>query len=237
MAVHSLSLLLLAAGIVVAWTEDNLTDADWKVEVVGTASDKPVEEEMDDGDLDTKEMDGRNLRTEPKFCRENVVPKDQFGHLNLKEAKKCWKCTDRLNTACHKPHVFHGEYCETQCPRGHHPAVTTTQCLNGHFHPHSWHCLRDHQVWEWCPSKHRKDFEDVPWCIHANTQRHHCSSSDCCWLHGRGCVMKHFSSSSSYGAIVLWVLLGLLLVVAGGVGVYFLTKKKKKRSRNISAVE
>jgi len=203
----------------------------------GAEADKPVEEEMDDGDLDTQEMDDRNLRREPKFCRQHVVPKDKFGHLNLEEAKKCRQCRDRRNTICHKRHVLHGQHCETQCPKGHHPAVSSTQCLNGRFHPHYWHCVRDRRVWEWCPSKDHKEYEDVPWCVHAGTQKHHCPSSDCCWLHGRGCVMKHFSSSSSLGAIVLWSLLGLLLVIGGGVGVYFCTKKKKKKSRTVSAVE
>merc|ERR1712137_690407 len=45
-----------------------------------------------------------------------------------------------------------------------------------------------------------------------------CDPTHCCWKRGRGCLMTHFSSSSSVGAIILWVLLALLLLGAGVFG-------------------
>merc|ERR1712137_1384781 len=58
----------------------------------------------------------------------------------------------------------------------------------------------------------------APFCIHAGTRSRDCDPTHCCWKRGRGCLMTHFSSSSSVGAVILWVLLALLLLGAGLFG-------------------
>merc|ERR1712137_250458 len=176
------------------------------------------------------DMDERNLRREPRFCRRHVVPKDGWGHLNLHEAKKCRRCRDRRDTICHAKHKIHGQYCQTQCRKGFHPSVKRTQCLNGRFHPRWWRCVRNHhhrRSWQWCPRDHQKG---APFCIHADTKSHECNPEKCCWKRGRGCLMKHFSSSSSVGAIIIWVLLALLLLGSGVFGGLFVLKINKRKN-------
>jgi len=194
----------------------------------GQVEDGELNEGPDDDVED--EIDERNLR-QARFCRNNVVPKDKWGHLDLNKAKKCRRCRDRRNTICHARWKYHGQHCETQCKRGFHPSVRRTQCLNGRFHPRWWRCLRNHhhhRRWQWCPKGHD---ENTPFCIHAGTRSRDCDPENCCWKRGRGCLMKNFSSSSSVGAVILWVLLGLLLVgggVLGGFKVLRIGKKKKQ---------
>merc|ERR1712137_919520 len=93
-----------------------------------------------------------------------------------------------------------------------------TQCLNGRFHPRWWRCLRNHRHhhrrWQWCP---KGNHENTPFCIHANTRSRDCDPQNC-------------SSSSSVGAVILWVLLALLLLgggVFGGLFVINIGKKNK----------
>merc|ERR1712063_97209 len=184
-----------------------------------------VEGHIEDGELNEgpdddveDNVDERNLRRRPGWCWHNKVPKDGWGHLDLKEARKCRRCRDRRDTICHARHKIHGQFCRTQCKKGFHPSVKRTQCLNGRFHPRWWRCLRNHRhrrTWKWCPRDHQKG---APFCIHAGTRSRECDPTHCCWKRGRGCLMTHFSSSSSVGAIILWVLLALLLLGAGVFG-------------------
>jgi len=193
--------------------------------------------ELNEGPDDDVEdnVDERNLRI-AGFCRHNRVPKDRWGHLDLKKAKKCRRCRDRRDTICHARHKIHGQFCRTQCKKGFHPSVKRTQCLNGRFHPRWWRCLRNHRrrTWQWCPRDHDKG---APFCIHAGTRSRECDPTHCCWKRGRGCLMKHFSSSSSVGAIILWVLLALLLLGAGVFGGGFVLKIKTPKISGEVVVE
>merc|ERR1711937_248846 len=69
-----------------------------------------------------------------------------------------------------------------------------------------------HLRWQWCPRNHQKA---APFCIHAGARPRECDPHKCCWKRGRGCLMRHYSSSSSVGAVILWVLLALLLLGGG----------------------
>jgi len=181
--------------------------------------------EFSEGPVDDVEdnVDERNLRNS-KFCHTNKVPKNIWGHLWKLLSKKCKGCRDRRDTICHARHKKHGEFCRTQCRRGFHPSVKRTQCRNGRFHPKWWRCIRNHpRTWQWCPKDHQKG---APFCIHAGTRARECDRTHCCWKRGRGCLMTHFSSSSSVGAIILWVLLGFLLLGAGVFGGAFVLKIK-----------
>merc|ERR1712007_273722 len=185
-------------------------------------------EDLDD-DIEN-DSDERNLRRVPRFCWRHEVPKDGLGNIIMKEAKKCHQCRDRRNTFCnHRRWVVHGEFCKPQCRRGFHPSVNRVQCLNDRFQ--RWKCTR---TWQWCPRDHQKH---VPFCIHANTKSYDCNPRKCCWKRGRGCLMKNYASSSSVGAVILWVLFALLLLGGGGFGGWFALKINKRKNKGEAAEE
>merc|ERR1712007_390720 len=103
--------------------------------------------------------------------------------------------------------------------------------VENHIHDRN---LRNPYRWQWCPRHHQRD---APFCIHANTRAHDCDPQYCCWKRGRGCLMRHFSSSSSMGAIILWVALALLLLVGGALGGFFVLKMNKRKNKGEVSAE
>merc|ERR1712007_30946 len=84
------------------------------------------------------------------------------------------------------------------------------------------------------PRDHQKH---VPFCIHANPKSYDCNPRKCCWKRGRGCLMKNYASSSSVGAVILWVLFALLLLGGGGFGGWFALKINKRKNKGEAAEE